>query len=66
MVGVFLGKVLDESVHNVSGNKPFGRYETSPPIIFGLVNVTESNNSTPKTPEVFEFLWEQGHTRDEK
>ena len=50
-----MGKVLDESVDNVS-DKTLSSLETSPPVMPGLVDVTEGNDPTPEAPEVFEFL----------
>lgn len=56
MVSVFLGKVFNESVDNVSDRKPLSPLETLPPVMFGLVDVAKGNDPTPETPEVFEFL----------
>lgn len=63
MVSVFLGKVFDESVDNVSDKILLSPLKTSPPVMLGLVDVAEGNDSAPEAPEVFEFLGRPGlHT----
>ena len=63
MVSVFLGKVFDESVDNVSDKILLSPLKTSPPVMLDLVDVAEGNDSASEAPEVFEFLGGPGlHT----